>query len=192
MRAMLIPRTTDGRVLFAVPWYGAVLLGTTDEQREDAPLDPQPSEREIEFILATARGYLDDRAAARAIVLATFAGLRPLYSIAAAGSTANVSREHAVLRECGNLVSIVGGKWTTYRRMAVDALQAAEPRGFVRRRPTPRRSLLVRDSVLEHAADRVDAMAASADALARLAAHCERSRRRAATPTSDHGACALG
>jgi glycerol-3-phosphate dehydrogenase len=171
--ALLIPRTTDGRVLFAVPWYGAVLLGTTDEPREDAPLDPHASEREIEFILATARGYLEDRLP-RSSVLASFAGLRPLYSLAAAGSTASVSREHAVLSECGNLVSIVGGKWTTYRRMAADAMQAAERCGLRAPDADTAQLALVRDSVLENAADHADALAASADALARFIEHCER------------------
>ena len=171
--AMLIPRTSDGRVLFAVPWYGAVLLGTTDAPRDDAPLDPQATSAEVQFILETARSYLADALRPERIV-ATYAGLRPLYSLAAAGSTASVSREHAVLRECGNLISIVGGKWTTYRRMAVDALQAAEA---ARLRSTPADTAtlaLVRDSVLEHAADHADEMATSPDAMARLAAHCRK------------------
>ena len=171
--ALLIPKTPDGRVLFAVPWYGAVLLGTTDEPRDDAPLDPQASEQEVAFILQTARGYLADPLPPER-VLATFAGLRPLYSIASDDATAKVSREHAVLRECGNLVSIVGGKWTTYRRMAADAMEAAERCGLAMRSTDTAQLPLVRDRVLEDAADRADAIAAAADQLARFRVHCER------------------
>lgn len=122
--ALMIPRTADGRVLFAIPWLESVLLGTTDQPRQDAPWDPHPSHEEIEFILDTARGYLA-RPIATADVRASFAGLRPLFDPRGAGTTAAISREHAVLTEFGNLISIVGGKWTTYRRMAADAMAAA-------------------------------------------------------------------
>ncbi len=122
--ALLIPHTQDGRVLFVVPWYSALLVGTTDVARPDAPRDPQPNADEIAFLLKTAAQYLarpptvDD-------IRARFAGLRPLFSGTGVSGTAKISREHAVLVECGNLVSVVGGKWTTYRRMAHDALAAA-------------------------------------------------------------------
>jgi glycerol-3-phosphate dehydrogenase len=85
-----------------------------------------------------------------------------------------VSREHAVLSECGNLVSIVGGKWTTYRRMAVDAMQAAEHCGLHARAADTAQLPLVRDRVLEDAADRADAIGASGEALAQFSAYCQR------------------
>jgi glycerol-3-phosphate dehydrogenase len=154
--ALLIPRTRDGRVLFAVPWLGRVLIGTTDEPRTDAPFDPEPAAGEIDFLLATANQVLDQRLT-RADVRASFTGLRPLYSMRGAGSTAQVSREHAVLTEAGGLISVVGGKWTTYRRMAADALRAAARAGVC---PTDvvdtSRLRLVEDRELLAAARRVE------------------------------------
>jgi glycerol-3-phosphate dehydrogenase len=128
--ALLIPRTRDGRVLFVVPWKGRLLIGTTDQSCADAPFEPRPSESEIEFLLATAAEYLA-QPIARVDVRAGFTGLRPLYSLKRSGPTARISREHAVLTECGGLISVVGGKWTTYRKMAADALAAAAHAGLL-------------------------------------------------------------
>lgn len=122
--ALLIPRTRDGRVLFVVPWYGMLLVGTTDIARDDAPLDPEPTQDEIAFLLKTAGEYLT-RQPTIADIRAKFSGLRPLFSASKTSGTAQISREHAVLVECGNLVSVVGGKWTTYRKMASDAIDVA-------------------------------------------------------------------
>lgn len=121
--ALMIPKTSDGRVLFAVPWLGKLIIGTTDSPREEASFDPQPTDAEVDFMLETARGYLL-RAPGRGDVRSRFAGLRPLYSPAHMPRTSAISREHAVIDE-GGLISVVGGKWTTYRRMAIDALAAA-------------------------------------------------------------------
>ena len=125
--ALLVPRTPDGRVLFAVPWLGRLLLGTTDEPRERAEFDPRASEAERDYILATARDYFA-RPPGVADVQASFSGLRPLYSPAAMPQTSAISREHAVIEE-GGLFSVVGGKWTTYRKMAADALATAARAG---------------------------------------------------------------
>ncbi len=125
--ALLIPKTADGRVLFAVPWLGRLIVGTTDEPSEAAEFEPRPSEAEIDYMLQTARGYLA-RPIQRGDVLAAFSGLRPLYSPAHLPRTSAISREHAVIDE-GGLISVVGGKWTTYRRMAEDALTAAARAG---------------------------------------------------------------
>lgn len=122
--AMLIPRTCDGRVLFVVPWYGALLVGTTDVPRADAPFDPRPAAVEVEFLLRSAGAYLAARPD-EGDVRASFSGLRPLLRGSTLRRTARISREHAVFIEAGNLVSVVGGKWTTYRRMAQDAVDAA-------------------------------------------------------------------
>ncbi len=168
---LMIPRTRDGRVLFAIPWHHKVLIGTTDQPRADAPFDPQPSKEEIDFIIETAAGYLQ-RPITHADVRAAFAGLRPLFSPQAAGSTAKISREHAVLTEFGCVISVVGGKWTTYRRMAVDALDAAARAGLL---PAGRSKtadlMLTQDDVLIAAANSGSAAEAG---LQRFAAHCRR------------------
>jgi glycerol-3-phosphate dehydrogenase len=128
--AMLVPKTRDGRVLFAVPYKGRLLVGTTDRALPAPAWNPQPSDAEVDFMLETLRGYLDPAPTA-ADVEDRFAGLRPLYSLAHTGGTASISREHAVVAEHGGLITVVGGKWTTYRRMAVDALAAAARAGVL-------------------------------------------------------------
>ena len=166
--ALMIPKTRDGRVLFVIPWLGKLLIGTTDGPRPDAPWEPQPSAQEIEFMLDTARGYLA-RPISTADVRASFAGLRPLFDPGSAGSTAAISREHAVLTEFGNLISIVGGKWTTYRKMASDAMAAAHRAGLVQARPAhTERLALVVDRVL------ADDSARRAAPDAAFAEHCRR------------------
>ena len=128
---MLIPKTRDGRVLFAIPWHNAVLLGTTDVEVREAEFDPQPSEDEIDFILETASGYLA-KPLYRSDVLAAFAGLRPLLRVPAGqSSTAQASRSHSVISEFGNMITIAGGKWTSYRRMAEDAMLEATLRHLI-------------------------------------------------------------
>jgi len=126
--ALLVPRTQDGRVLFVIPWYDALLVGTTDSVRADAPAEPMPSASELDYLLHTAGAYLD-KAPTLEDVRAQWSGLRPLYAPShthtRSSGTAKISREHAVLVEHGNLISVVGGKWTTYRRMAHDALETA-------------------------------------------------------------------
>lgn len=121
--ALLIPRTPDGRVLFVIPWQQRLLLGTTDTPRADCPLEPRPFEAEIDFILDTAGRYLAQRPT-RADVRSAFAGLRPLLG-GGAGSTAQLSREHAIEVSAAGLVTVAGGKWTTYRRMAEEIVDRA-------------------------------------------------------------------
>ena len=100
------------------------MLGTTDVAANGATWEPEASDAEVEFIVDTARGYLQAPPSA-ADVLATFAGLRPLFSPRAAKATKTISREHAIVIEHGNLITVIGGKWTTYRKMALDALDQA-------------------------------------------------------------------
>ncbi|WP_316816587.1 glycerol-3-phosphate dehydrogenase/oxidase [Pedobacter nyackensis] len=123
--ALMIPKTSDGRVLFAVPWHGKVLVGTTDTPLNEHSLEPRPLEEEIEFILTTAGKYLTKQPS-RKDVLAAFAGLRPL---AAPGkdtdSTKEISRSHKLIISASGLITITGGKWTTYRRMAMDVVDKA-------------------------------------------------------------------
>jgi len=121
--AVLVPKTEDGRVIFAIPWHGRLLAGTTDVAA-DPQADPQPTQAEIAFLLETLRGYanveLDD-----SHVTASFAGLRPLVTARPTNDTARVSREHFVEVSRNGLVTVAGGKWTTYRKMAEDAVNAA-------------------------------------------------------------------
>lgn len=124
--ALLIPETADGRVMFAIPWQGKVLLGTTDTPREDIPAVPLPFGAEVDFLLQTAAGVLA-RAPQRADIRSAFAGLRPLLHPEhdSKGGTAALSREHAVLVSAGGLVTVAGGKWTTYRLMAEQVIDRA-------------------------------------------------------------------
>ena len=130
---MLIPKTRDGRVLFAIPWHEMLLVGTTDVEQREAEFDPKVSEEEVNFMIETASGYLE-KPITRADVKATFAGLRPLFNPQAtgsAGSTAKVSREHAVIPEYGNMITVTGGKWTAYRKMAEHAMLEATQRHLI-------------------------------------------------------------
>ena len=121
--AMLVPKTADGRVLFAVPWLGKVILGTTDTPRDDLAREPRPFKEEVEFILNESARYLS-RAPTRADVKSVWVGLRPLVKPQDddGGSTKGISREHTVLVSKSGLVTVTGGKWTTYRAMAEDVL----------------------------------------------------------------------
>lgn len=123
--AIMIPHTSDGRVLFAVPWYNRVIVGTTDTLVKDASLEPRALKEEIEFILNTAGIYLT-KVPTRKDVKSIFAGLRPL--AASEGdekSTKEISRHHKVLISISGLITITGGKWTTYRKMGEDAVDKA-------------------------------------------------------------------
>jgi glycerol-3-phosphate dehydrogenase len=122
--ALLVPRTDDGRVLFAIPWHGRVLVGTTDTPVADVELEPRPLGDEVAYLLNYLERYLA-RPPGRGDVLSIFAGLRPLLRGKAGEQTARLSREHAVMMSDSGLVTITGGKWTTYRRMAIDAVDCA-------------------------------------------------------------------
>ena len=122
--AMMIPKTDDGRVLFAVPWHDKVILGTTDTPIEEIAFEPKPLEEEIEFILHHANLYLDKNIT-RGDVRSMFAGLRPLVKKKGAKSTSILSRDHTIIVSKAGLVTVTGGKWTTYRKMAEDAVDNA-------------------------------------------------------------------
>jgi glycerol-3-phosphate dehydrogenase len=123
--ALMIPKTSDGRVLFAVPWHDKLVMGTTDTVRDHIELEPHALEQEINFILNTAANYLTRRPT-RADVLSVYAGLRPLAAPQTEGkSTKEISRNHKIIVSKSNLVTITGGKWTTYRRMAQDVVDRA-------------------------------------------------------------------
>lgn len=126
--AVLVPRTSDGRVLFAVPWLGATVIGTTDTPRDDAPLEPRPMAEELAFLLGETERALGVRLQAHD-VKSVWVGLRPLVDSgqgqkdhAQQGNTAQMSREHLIAREAPGFVTVTGGKWTTYRSMAHEVL----------------------------------------------------------------------
>ena len=124
-KAMMIPETADGRVLFAVPWHNYVLLGTTDTPLEKQSLEPVALDEEIDFILKTAGQYLTRQPSAKD-VLSVYAGLRPLAAPDKdTNSTKEISRSHKLIVADSGLITITGGKWTTYRKMAEDTVDKA-------------------------------------------------------------------
>lgn len=134
--ALMVPKTADGRVLFAVPWLGKVILGTTDTPRHDLAREPLAFEEEIEFILSESARYLR-RAPTRADVKSIWVGLRPLVKPQddEGNNTKGISREHTVLVSRSGLVTVTGGKWTTYRAMAEDVLEKCADKQLLPRRP---------------------------------------------------------
>jgi glycerol-3-phosphate dehydrogenase len=124
--ALMIPRTSDGRVLFVVPWHNKVVVGTTDTLVNYITLEPHALEQEISFILNTAAQYLQ-RKPERKDVLSVWAGLRPLAAPKEEGhKTKEISRNHKIMMAPSGLITIIGGKWTTYRRMAEDVIYELE------------------------------------------------------------------
>ena len=122
--AVMAPRTEDGRVLFAVPWHDKVIVGTTDTPVSEVVLEPRALDREIEFILEHAAVYMTKHPT-RADVKSVFAGLRPLVNTGETKNTAAISRDHYLAVSESGLVTITGGKWTTYRKMAEDTVNQA-------------------------------------------------------------------
>lgn len=134
--ALMVPKTSDGRVLFGVPWMGKVILGTTDTPRDDLPLEPRPFHEELAFILGESARYLA-RAPQASDLRSIWVGLRPLVKPVDdnGGSTKSLSREHTVLASRSGLVTVTGGKWTTYRAMAEDVLEKCFSAGLLARVP---------------------------------------------------------
>lgn len=123
--AIIVPKTKDGRVVFIIPWHGHVVVGTTDTPIEAAEYDPQPQEAEIEFLLEHAAMYLS-RKPERSDVTGIFVGIRPLVrGSAKTKNTAKISRDHTIAISDSGLVTITGGKWTTYRKMGQDVIDTA-------------------------------------------------------------------
>lgn len=122
-KAIMIPHTKDGRVLFAVPWHGKTLIGTTDTPLANYPLNPIPQKEEIDFLLSHAAEYLIKNPTKKDIK-SIFSGIRPLVSNGN-NNTSEISREHRIEISESGLVSIMGGKWTTYRKMAKDVINTA-------------------------------------------------------------------
>jgi len=122
--AIMVPHTRDGRVMFAIPWHGHTLIGTTDTPIPASTFEPDAQREEIDLIFETASDYLAKRPT-ESDVLSVFTGIRPLVKASEASSTAALSREHTIEISSSGLLTIAGGKWTTYRRMAEDAVDHA-------------------------------------------------------------------
>jgi len=140
--AIMVPRTRDGRVMFAIPWHGHTLVGTTDTPIADCPLEPTPLAHEIDFILETASDYLAQRPT-RADILSVFTGIRPLVKAGEGSNTAALSRDHTIHIAPSGLLTIAGGKWTTYRHMAEDAVDHAIVHAGLEDRPCTTRGLRI-------------------------------------------------
>jgi glycerol-3-phosphate dehydrogenase len=138
--AILVPHTKDGRVMFAIPWHGHTLLGTTDTPIKESSLEPVALDAEIEFILETAGLYLEKKPS-RFDILSVFAGIRPLAKSGEGGNTAALSRDHTIHIDKSGLLSITGGKWTTYRNMAQGAVDQAATLAGLPDRPCLTRNL---------------------------------------------------
>ena len=131
--AIMVPKTKDGRVIFAIPWQGKVVIGTTDLPAPSSQMEPGHSRDEIDFLIETIGPYLT-RAVQRNDVLSVFSGLRPLVT-GKASKTSKISREHHIDASPHGLVTVAGGKWTTYRRMAEDTLNFMMREGMIEKRP---------------------------------------------------------
>ena len=122
--AIMVPHTTDGRLMFALPWHEHTIVGTTDTPIQEPSYEPRPFEEEIEFILGTAGLYLS-RPPKREDILSIYAGIRPLVKAPGNTKTSSLSRDHTIHIDDSGLLTIVGGKWTTYRHMAEDCVDHA-------------------------------------------------------------------
>jgi glycerol-3-phosphate dehydrogenase len=138
--AIMVPHTSDGRVMFAIPWHGHTVVGTTDTPITEPTLEPVALEEEIAFILDTAARYLD-RPPTRADVLSVFVGIRPLVKSGDSRLTAALSRDHTIHIDASGLLTTTGGKWTTYRNMAESTVDQAADLARLPERPCITRTL---------------------------------------------------
>ncbi len=144
--ALMIPKTNDERVLFVIPWHDHAVFGTTDTPVDKAELEPQPLDKEIEFILETAKTYLEDPPQ-REDILSVFVGVRPLVKTDNSKNTAALSRDHMIEIDRSNLLTITGGKWTTYRRMAEDAINQATKLAALPEKPCVTENLTIHGAI---------------------------------------------
>jgi glycerol-3-phosphate dehydrogenase len=140
--AILVPHTRDHRVMFAIPWQDHTLVGTTDTPVDEPSVEPRPFEEEIAFILETSARYLQ-KAPTRADVTSAFAGVRPLVGSVAQRATPALARDHTIHIDSSGLVTVAGGKWTTYRRMAEEAVDRAADLAGLPERPCTTKTLRI-------------------------------------------------
>ncbi|MPQ47939.1 FAD-dependent oxidoreductase [Marinifilum sp. N1E240] len=141
--AVMIPKTSDGRVLFAVPWHNKVVVGTTDVHKDCAELEPRALEEEVDFILETAGRFLS-KPPKRSDVRSVFAGLRPLAAPSGDGKkTKEISRGHKIVVSESGMVTLTGGKWTTYRQMAEDVMNTVAKTAGLQEKKSKTRNLKI-------------------------------------------------
>jgi len=176
--AIMVPHTSDGRVLFAIPWHEHTVVGTTDTPIQEPSYNPLPFEEEIQFILDTAALYLS-RPPQRSDVLSVYVGIRPLVKANGASSkTSSLSRDHTIHIDNSGLLTIVGGKWTTYRHMAEDCVDHAITLGELRDVPSKTHDLRIHGYRQEESLTSLGVYGSDADAILGLAADDERLARR--------------
>lgn len=169
--AIMIPRTDDGRVLFAVPWHGRVVVGTTDTPRDEISDEPRALPEEREFLMQHAARYLT-RDPQPGDVLSIYAGLRPLVKQGDAKSTAVLSRDHTILISGSGLLTITGGKWTTYRKMAEEVVNRVEEVAPLEKRRCRTESLMLHGATRETgSSDRWNVYGADASGIGELLRH---------------------
>nr|WP_185872992.1 glycerol-3-phosphate dehydrogenase/oxidase [Blattabacterium cuenoti] len=147
--AIVIPKTSDGRILFSIPWYDHVLIGTTDTFLDNILLEPKPLEQEINFILQTFEKYFIN-VPKKHNILSVFSGLRPLAvsnKLSNFITTKNISRSHKIIISPSGLITIIGGKWTTYRKMAEDVVNKAIKIGNLKYIPSSTKTIKIHKSV---------------------------------------------
>jgi glycerol-3-phosphate dehydrogenase len=172
--AIMVPHTSDGRVLFAIPWHEHTVVGTTDTAIEEPSYNPLPFEEEIQFILDTAAQYLS-RPPQRSDVLSVYVGIRPLVKASSASSkTSSLSRDHTIHVDNSGLLTIVGGKWTTYRHMAEDCVNHAITLGQLKDVPSTTHNLKIHGYRQEESLSSLGAYGSDADDILALAAADER------------------
>ncbi|MEX1062647.1 MAG: glycerol-3-phosphate dehydrogenase/oxidase [Balneolaceae bacterium] len=140
--ALIIPKTDDGRVLFAVPWHDRLIIGTTDTPVDSAVLEPKARQDELDYLLTHISGYLTGKPA-ESDVKSVFTGLRPLVGRKVQVSTKKLSRDHSIFTDPGGLVTVTGGKWTTYRKMAEETVDHAARNGSLENRPCVTKKLKI-------------------------------------------------
>jgi glycerol-3-phosphate dehydrogenase len=169
--AIMVPHTSDGRVLFAIPWHGHTVVGTTDTAIDAPSYNPLPFEEEVQFILDTAAQYLS-RPPQRSDVLSVYVGIRPLVKANGASSkTSSLSRDHTIHVDNSGLLTIVGGKWTTYRHMAEDCVNHAITLGELKDVPSTTHNLRIHGYKAEvDSLNSLDVYGSDADKILALAA----------------------
>jgi glycerol-3-phosphate dehydrogenase len=131
-QALMVPKTKDGRVLFVIPWHNRLLIGTTDTLVDTIQIEPSPLENEVDFILETVRDFLE-KSPTKKDVLSAFSGLRPLVA-KEKSKTKDIPRDHSIIVSSSGLISIMGGKWTTYRKMSEQLIDRAQLVGGISKR----------------------------------------------------------
>ncbi len=170
--AVMIPKTDDGRVLFAVPWHGVVVVGTTDTPVPNAEEEPRALEKEIDFLLSHAGRYLN-KPVTPADVLSIYAGLRPLVKAGDGQNTKSLSRDHTIVISETGLMSITGGKWTTYRHMAEDVINRIAELAGLPAKPSRTKTLKLHGATDAPAPDPMRVYGADAPAVERVCAEAD-------------------